>query len=184
MGCAQRRRTTETLNCWAGGTSAIMEGAHCTSHTSKRTPPQDNGLPERKKKITGGFSRKKILSRSASMIVCWGGCRVNPCLFSRHRQRGVLLSGFAVLCVANISARSNCATSSEHPIICIMGSLGGPPWGKELRAPLALALVVLAVAAWKVRHPPSLLPNTGALSFIVPVVSYPCLFFGSAGPVA
>lgn len=33
-----------------------------------------------------------------------------------------------------------------------MGSLGGRPWGKELKAPVALALVVLAVAAWKVEH--------------------------------
>ena len=47
-----------------------------------------------------------------------------------------------------------------------MRSLGGPRWGKEMRVPLALALVVMAVAAWKVRHP----------SYRIPEYQYLCTY--------
>ena len=46
-----------------------------------------------------------------------------------------------------------------------MVSLGGRPWGKDLTAPVAVAVVLLAVAAWKVSTSPAtqifkLLPGT------------------------
>lgn len=48
------------------------------------------------------------------------------------------------------SATLTCfAISEEH----VMASPGGRPWGgKDLKASVALALVVLALAAWKVGH--------------------------------
>lgn len=39
---------------------------------------------------------------------------------------------------------------SQRPLICVMVSLGGRPWGTDLKAPVAVAVVLLAVAAWKV----------------------------------
>lgn len=40
--------------------------------------------------------------------------------------------------------------SLQLGLICIMASPGGRPWGRDLKAPVAVAAVLLVVAVWKV----------------------------------